>query len=469
MKNAMMDRGSSVVASLAIWATLVSTPGLSFGADRLNFKPGFNLFAPKQDVQVGKENAAQVDKQLPILRDAEVERYVNDLGRRLSTYAPNNRSEYVWQFKVVNSGDINAFALPGGFIYVNRGAIEAAQDEAQIAGVIAHEEGHVVMRHGTHQASQIMFAQAPLSILGGLLGQGGSLMGQLAQMGIGLGVNSVFLHNSRGMESQADQIGTYILYQAGYDPHAMAQFFQIIEKKYPERTSQFFSDHPNPGNRIQAVDAEIPQLGPARQGKTDSAEFEAVKKRLLGLPAPPKARPRAQQGDPGDGGSRADLTPSDKFKTLNHSAFSISYPENWQIFGDKSSAVTIAPRAGVSQNAVAYGVMINSFEPEQGRGGSLDEATHELINTLHQSNPDLRVIGHGENIHVSGVPGKSVDLVGPSPIRRECGGTQRERDWLVTFQRNDGTLLYLVFISPEDDFHRLRPAFEGMLRSVRLS
>ncbi len=262
--------------------------------ERLHFRPGFNLFSPAQDVQVGRENAAQVDKQLPILKDSAVEGYINQLGRHLSTYAPDNRREYVWHFKVVNSPDINAFALPGGFIYVNRATIESAEDEAQLAGVIAHEEGHVVMRHGTHQASEMILAKAPLAILGGFLGQSGSVTSQLLQYGIGFGVQSVFLHNSRGMEAQADQIGTYILYQAGYDPRAMAQFFEIIESKYPQKTLQFFSDHPNPGNRIRAVEEEIPELGPPKHWIEDSPQFESIKRRLRGMAAPPRPKPPRQ-------------------------------------------------------------------------------------------------------------------------------------------------------------------------------
>jgi predicted Zn-dependent protease len=274
----IMNRQRS--AALAMVACLVLTPIAIIGiepAAQLNLKPGFNLFSKQQDIDAGKQAAADADKQLPLVNDAQVLGYLNKLGRRLTQFEPLP-ADYPWTFKVVNTKDINAFALPGGYIYVNRGTIESAESDAQLAGVVAHETGHVVMRHGTHQASQIMLAQAPLSILGGMLGQGGSLIGQLAQMGIGFGVNSVLLHNSRTAESQADEIGTYVLYHAGYDPHAMAQFFQIIEKKYPSRTAQFFSDHPNPGNRIQAVNAEIPQLGPAIQGKTDSPEFEVVKR-----------------------------------------------------------------------------------------------------------------------------------------------------------------------------------------------
>lgn len=281
---------------IAIAATEISAGVLAAASQGVvEFRPGFNLFSPAQDVQVGRENAAQVEKQMPMLNDAAVERYVNQLGRRLSTYAPDNRPDYVWQLKVVNSPDINAFALPGGFIFVNRATIESAENEAQLAGVIAHEEGHVVMRHGTHQASETMLAQAPLAILGGFLGKGGSIMGQLAQYGIGFGVQSIFLHNSRGMESQADQIGTYILYQSGYDPRAIGQFFEIIESKYPQKTIQFFSDHPNPGNRIRAVDEEIPRLGPSKHWIEDSPQFESIKRQVTALPPPPKPKPPRQQ------------------------------------------------------------------------------------------------------------------------------------------------------------------------------
>jgi predicted Zn-dependent protease len=267
----------------------------AWSGGQISFRPGWNFFSIPQDVQVGRENAAQVDKQLPILKDAEVERYVNDLGRRLAGFAPGNQPDFVWQFKVVNSPDINAFALPGGFIYVNRATIESAEDEAQLAGVMAHEEGHVVMRHGTHQASQMVLAQAPLAILGGILGQSGTLSGTLLKYGIGLGAESVFLHNSRANETQADEVGTYILYHAGYDPRAMAQFFEIIQSKYPQKTIQFFSDHPVPENRIQNINEEIPKLGPRLSDpKTDSVEFESIKKRVLAMPPPPKPKPQTQ-------------------------------------------------------------------------------------------------------------------------------------------------------------------------------
>jgi predicted Zn-dependent protease len=290
MRFLRFNPGRRQFAGLLVLGLVVLSPVLVFAVERLNFRPGFNLFSPDQDVEMGQQASQDVNKQLPLMGDSQVVNYVGSLGKRLAAIAPNQSSgvKYDWTFKVVNSSEINAFALPGGFIFVNRGAIEAAQDEAQIAGVLAHEEGHVVMRHGTHQVSEMMLAQVPLSLLAGVLGQSSSLAGQLAQLGLSFGANSILLRNSRSAESQADEVGTYILYRAGYDPHAMAQFFGIIEKKYPRRTMQFFSNHPNPGNRIRNVDEEIPKLGPRKDWKEDSPEFQAVKQKLQHMPPAPK-------------------------------------------------------------------------------------------------------------------------------------------------------------------------------------
>jgi predicted Zn-dependent protease len=273
-------------AIAAIISCLATAPAAAYAVRALNFKPGFNLFKPEQDVQLGRQNAMQINRQVLLLHDSMVDGYITRLGRRLASFAPDDLKIYPWIFHVVNTSEINAFALPGGFVYVNRGTIQVAQDEAQLAGVMAHEIGHVVMRHGTHQASEKALAQMPLSLLGNILG-GPSLSGLLARIGVGFGLNSLFLKNSRDIEAQADAVGTDILYRAGYDPHAMAQFFRILQEKYPQQTIQFFSDHPNPGNRINNVDKEIPLLGPPKHWIENSPQFEAVKKKLASLPPPP--------------------------------------------------------------------------------------------------------------------------------------------------------------------------------------
>jgi Zn-dependent protease with chaperone function len=446
------------------------TAGLAIAEDAatlLNLKPGFNFFSRQQDIELGKQTAVEVEKQVPLLTDPMVVRYINEMGRHLTQFEPLP-ADYLWTFKVINAREINAFALPGGIVYVDRGTIEAAENEAQLAGAIAHETGHVVMRHGTHQLSEIVLTQYPLAILGGLLGQSSSIMSDLAQIGIGFGVSSMMLHNSRSAESQADTVGTYILYHAGYNPYALARFFQIIEKKDPIQSAQFFLDHPIPANRIQAINAEIPLLGPPTQGRTDSPEFEAVKRRVMASPA---ARPGGTPQSPPTFGKilHDDVVPSSSFKNYDRGVISVSYPDNWEVFGDGHPAVTIAPRAGVSENAVAYGVMIDNFQPKIEAGPvSLDAATRQLLDSLRQGNPDLTTVGNVENIRVNHRPAKSVELGGPSPILDSDGQPLRERDWLVAVHRPDGSIEYMIMIAPEGDFHDFQSAFERMVQSFQL-
>jgi beta-barrel assembly-enhancing protease len=293
-RNQKRYRVLTLSARLPLFAALVSVAA----ASELNFRPGFNLFSLSQEVEVGRENVALAVKQVPVLLDDTVTRYVNALGRRLHNFAPNNQPDYVWQFTVLNSGDVNAFALPGGYIFVNRATIEAAQNEAQLAGVLAHEEGHVVLRHGTHQLSETMLAQAPLGLFSSMLGQDDSFARKVVEY-VGAGVlEGALLKNSRSMEAQADAVGAYILYQAGYDPHALPQFFEIIKQDYPADSCgslSFFADHPDPGNRAKAVGDEIPELGPAKAWTIDALAFRDMKSHLLSLPPPPKSQREAMR------------------------------------------------------------------------------------------------------------------------------------------------------------------------------
>ncbi len=379
---------------------------------------GFNMFSKQQDVQVGQQNAAQVSKQMPVLPDSSpVTQYVQQLGRKLAATIP--QPTYPYNFHVVQQKDINAFALPGGPIFVNLGTITAADNEAQLADVMAHEMSHVYMRHSTKMATRQALAQAPLALLGGMVGNG--MIGQLAQLGISFGVNSYFLKYSRGDESQADAF-------------------------------------------------------PQKQFQQDSAQFQRAKQESVGVRAytAQEIQQRAKQGGFGYSGANSSTRgtaagnsalPNGNFQTFNHQEFQIRHPANWQVFGDQSSNLTIAPRAGVSQGSVALGVIISGYQPEG--TASLDDATHQLMSSLRQSNPDLRVIGHDEDIRVNGVAGKSVDFIGTSPLQQNGRGV-RERDWLVSLQRQDGSLLYLVFISPDAEFGQVRPAFEEMLRSLQM-
>ncbi len=425
---------------------------------------GFNMFSAQEELQAGQQSAAQVAKQLPVLPDSDpVTIYVQRLGQQLAAHAPGEKWPYT--FHVVNQKEINAFALPGGPVFVNLGTIQAADNEAELAGVMAHEISHVVQRHGTRAASKQMAAQLPLAILGGVMGQGA--LSQMAQMGLGFGIGSYFLKNSRTAESEADLLGTDIMYDSGFNPRAMADFFEKLQAEGGARGPQFFSDHPDPGNRAQGVAKEVATLPRKTSYRSDSAEFRDVKQRVADMRPLTAQQIAQQQRTSAVNASAGAVQPSGSLRSFSHRDFSISYPDNWQIFGDQNSAVTIAPQNGVSQNAVAYGIMINTYQPEDANA-NVDQATHELLASLRQSNPDLRAIGHDENIRVNGIAGKSVDLVGNSPLRDQSGRAIQERDWLVALMRQDGTLLYMVSIAPDKDFESLRPTFEQMLKSMRL-
>jgi len=274
----------------------VSLVAIALAADgRTILKPGWNMFSPEQDVEVGQQVSPDAERQLRMLNNARVDSYVNELGRRLAAKATGEK--YPYQFKVVNDRAINAFALPGGPIYVNRGAIEAADNEAQLAGVIAHEASHVALRHGTNQASKASAAQMPLAILGGIIGSD-STKAALAQLGASFAMNSVLLKYSRAAETQADLLGTQILYDSGYDPRAMGQFFQILEAQQETKGQvEFFSNHPSPDNRIERVNEEVTALGGTpRNAMTNSRGFDDIKRYLQTLPGPTaKDQPQAAQ------------------------------------------------------------------------------------------------------------------------------------------------------------------------------
>ncbi len=277
----------SILLTAAVWA-----------ADgRTVLKPGWNMFSTQQDIEVGQQVSPDAERQLRMLNNSRVDNYVNTLGRRLADQAPGER--YPYRFQVVDDRAINAFALPGGPVYINRGVMEVADNESQLAGVIAHEISHVALRHGTNQASKAAAAQLPLAILGGLLGSD-STKTALAQLGASFAVNSILLKYSRSAETEADIMGTQILYDAGYDPRAMVRFFEKIEAQQKGGGQvEFFSNHPSPDNRIERANQEVTALGGVRRGAvTNSGQFDQNKRYVQALPAP--------KGQPVQAGADAD-------------------------------------------------------------------------------------------------------------------------------------------------------------------
>jgi Zn-dependent protease with chaperone function len=455
-RRPMQPRTSKIL--ITILSLSIAVPLL---ADRTMLKPGWNLFSPKQDVEMGQQVSKEAESQLQILNDSRATAYVNELGRRLASHAPNNPGQYPFQFKIVNDKAINAFALPGGFIYVNRGTFEAASNEAELAGVIGHEIGHVVLRHGTNQVSKAYALQAPLGILGGMMGSN-SVGAAATQLGVSFAASTLILKYSRDAESQADLIGTQILYDSGYDPKAMSNFFEKLQAEAGGggRATQFFSDHPNPENRIGKVNNEIVKLGgaPPNAGR-DSNQFQEVKRIVSNAPAPRTNAP-ANNGN-SRGGKPA--RPSTRLIDFRLEDLQLRHPDNWKEYG-QGSAATLAPDGGIISGSLAYGMLISTYEPHDDNGDrriTLTEATDQLISDLRQSNPQMRVTRSHESVRVAGQNAMSTELSNQSPA------SGRETDVVVVVGAPDGTFYYFVGVAPQADFAVYGNAFEDILNSVR--
>jgi Zn-dependent protease with chaperone function len=500
--------------------TVASTPVL---AQPTQVKPGFNLFSEQQDVEIGRQSASEAERQLPLLNDRRVEGYASEIIRRLAAAAPG--AKYPYQIKVVNASDINAFSLPGGYMYVNRGLIEAARREPELAAVLAHEMAHVALRHGTHQASKAYLAQAGIGILGGLLGRGGN-PSQVFQVIGGLGMNALFLKFSRDIEYQADTVGAQIMARAGYDPRSMADFFQVLraqQKSDPGRLATFFSDHPAAADREARIRQEAQRIGAVRTSN-EIGGFAQVQSQLRGMGRAPsmqdiargQGRNTGNTGNTGNAGSRnrrSDGTysgdgtypangrsnggypandrypatggtgqaaqieaPSSRLATYRQrdGFFTIQYPDNWRSYEpDNGFGVTIVPNGGVvdtgnGQQSIIYGVIVNHYDPFQAtsnrRPPTLDQATQDLITQLTQSNSHLRPTGSRRRETIGDAPALSQVLSGRSPVTGE-----EERVTVFTRQLPDGHVIYSLFIAPGREYAAMAPVFSRMVRTLQVN
>ncbi len=482
-----MNRNSKArrVVSAICLAALVAFSSAAAAAPT-QVKPGFNVFSVEQDVEIGRQSAAEAERQLPMLRSGSIERYVGEIGRRLAAAASGPKFPY--SFRVVNASDWNAFALPGGPVYVTRGIIEAVAGEGELAGVIAHEIAHVALRHGTNQASKAYLAQAGIGLLGGLLGGQGTT-GQIIQAVGGFGLNALFLKFSRTAESQADIVGAQIMARAGYDPVAMASMFSMLRQQQgrePGKVAQFFSDHPSPSNREARVREEARLIGAVR-ASAPVGGLTSVQAELRGMP---RARTMGEIARAGTGSAPTSQgaieRPSTSFRTFRQRTgfFEIQYPDNWRVAEPSSGyGVTLLPEGGAvrapnGQDVLVYGVVVNHYEPFEGSigdvwgsptgpatgQGSLEQATNDLVNELTRSNPHLTVVQNSMRRQtIDQARALSVVLSGTSPVTR-----LEERVTVFTRELPDGHVLYALFVAPGRDYAALADTFRRMISSLRV-
>jgi len=241
----------------------------------------------QQEIQMGRQYAAEINRQLPMVQDDAVLRYVNLLGNQI---ARQGQRQLQYTFYVVNTDAVNAFAIPGGFIYVNRGLIERTRSLSELAGVLAHEIGHVEERHGVEQLERMQRANIGLSLGYILLGRA---PGGLERVAIDVGGAAVFASYSRAAEREADAVAVPMLVAAGIDPRGLTSFFQLLmeeQRRRPAGVAQWFATHPLTEDRIAATQAQIAQIPPQqlRNLTTNTTQYEAMKARLRQLPRPPQ-------------------------------------------------------------------------------------------------------------------------------------------------------------------------------------
>lgn len=484
-----MNRSTRIVARPAI--ALVFALSLMAGAADAQTKvnPGWNMFSPQQDVEIGAQSAAQAEQQLPMLRDAEVEAYVNRIGQKLAANAGGPAFQY--RFRVVNASDINAFALPGGFVYINRGILENARNEGEVAGVMAHEIAHTALRHGTHQASKAYGAQAGLQILGGLLGgKIGNNTAQILNTVGGIGLNALFLKFSRELETQADVRGAQILAASGYTPADMVSFFQTLSKVDSSKKTTWLSDHPAPPDRIARIEKERQLLREPSTPTQNVAQLNQIKGELRAHGSAQTLGQIAQSANNGGGnppmtsstGTSVGNVPAPSSTLRKYSnksgAYTIAYPSNWRVYDSGGFGVTIAPEGGVGdangRTEIVYGLVVNHYDPFGNTPGSylrngtssrsltLQDATNDLIAQVRQNSPHLKVInGSGQQLKVDGKTAMAASLVGTNPNTRI-----NERVTVVTRALPDGHVIYVLFVTPEKDAARYNSLLSNMVASL---
>jgi len=474
----MIRKPANKSQRLATWLTVLAVtlmPISVWSQTKISYHS--NKYKPSDDVKAGRQAAQEVEQQMPILNDPEATAYVSRVGQRLVNSIPPEfqHPEFQYYFKIVNASDINAFALPGGPMYVNRGMIEAARNEGEMAGVMAHELSHVALRHGTAQASKAQ----KYGLLAGILGIGGAIIGgpagaaaQIAGQGVGV----YFLKFSREYETEADILGSQIMARAGYDPHDLANMFQTIERQSGGGGGGFLSDHPSPANRYARINQEAQYLRVANPVR-DTRDFERVQARLRGMGRAPSMSEIARSGNryptgettgnyPNNPPRGSVSYPSSRYQTYSSlgGIVRVSVPDNWRELSSGES-VWFAPEGAYGQyqgqavftHGVNFGV-----GNTQSRG--LQQATTEFLNSLGVGNGNLR---QRSNLQRTTLAGRTALTTTLSNVNEATG--QSEEVTVITTQLRNGQLFYMIAVAPQSESGYYRNAFGGVLRSVQFN
>jgi Zn-dependent protease with chaperone function len=476
----IMSFNRSGRAFFAIFLALLMSvvPVASLAQTRISMPK--NKYKVQDDVKIGNQAAREVDQKFPILNDRLAQDYVRRVGERLVAAIPPEFQQpaFDYRFQVVNASDLNAFALPGGPMFVNRGMIESAKNEGELAGVMAHEISHVALRHATAQQTKI---NSPLNqvlgigaVLGGAVlgGQSGAQAGQIFAQGY-------FMRYSREYETQADILGSHIMADAGYDPRDLANVFQTIQQQGGGRGNpEWLSSHPDPGNRYQKINNEASLLRVSPNPIKVTAELRRVQERLRGMGRAPSMQ-EIQQGVgtrgnqyPNGGGTNQYPTsggnyssrveyPSSQMRVYRSGNWvELNVPSNWEQF-ESNSSVQFAPEGGYGDQGITHGVMVGIEQPNANNAA---QATQNYINSLLQGNSYLRQQAATARAVFAGRSGYSTVLAGRSPITG-----RGEIVTVYTTQLGNGDLFYVTTVVPQDEASNYNYAFRNVINSIRLN
>lgn len=470
MRSSQVSNGRRFIAWITLFTFLVMPLSL---VAQTQIKYHSNRYSPQDDVKVGLQAAQEAEQQFPLLRDETVGGYVERVGQRLASAIPSEfqHPEFRYYFKVVNASDINAFALPGGPMYVNRGMIEAASNEGEMAGVMCHELSHVALRHGTAQATKAQ----KYSILSGIAGIAGTILGgqgvgQLAQLPFGV----YFLKFSREYETEADVLGARICANAGYDPRDLANMFKTIERQ-GGGGGGFLSDHPSPKDRYARINQEAQYLkvnNPIR----DTRDFARVQERLRGYPRAQTMAEIARSGQRNPVGDNTGNYPSNvptgrvDYPSTRYQSYGIlngnvtvSVPNNWRQLGESNSVWFVPEGAYGQYNGQAVFTHGVNFGIAQTSQRNLQSATDELVNGLAQENRNLRASRGYQRTTLSG---RSALWTSLSNRNEATGRTENIR--LITTQLSNGQLFYMIAVAPSNE-QGFEGAFQNVASSVRIN
>ncbi len=463
MLNKNFNKTKQATALLVAFLLFI-VPISSFAETQI--KAPKNKYSTQDDIKLGQQASSEVEREMPILNDSVSQQYIQNLGQRIAASIPpqHQQAGFRYSFKIVNVRDVNAFALPGGPMYVNRGLIEIARNEGELVGVMAHEISHVALRHGTAQITKAQSGKAILAQLGGIIG--GAILGGEAGAQIGGALAGAYLLKfSREYETQADILGSQIMARAGYDPQDLSNMFRTLEQQGGSRGPEWLSSHPNPKNRYERINQEIALVQVSANPIRDTQQFQRVKERLRSMSRAPSSDELSNQNqNTGNTGSNAGYGrvsyPSSRYKSYRSGDFfSMNYPENWRI--SENNSVTFAPDGAFGNRGITHGVMI---EITRTQGRNLRQASDEYISSLLQGNSYLRQQSNYTGGYIDNREALAMVLAGRSDVTG-----QTEIVSVYTTMLRNGELFSLIAVIPQTDSSRYNTTFQTMIRSIRLN